>query len=226
MKRKICCIFQVSACLKSINWIIQNWKSAAEGLFLLNQNLPSDKGQGTGVHTGGGTFQGHLSGTLHTEKQRQAQPECVMPERHTASQEQQEGNDKSREIPSGTQRNRNPRTLFPEITDVLLSKKKNQDLELDPTAVFGHASGWGAQWFAPKVEYVAANDEPKHWQTASKPELICGTFFDLFGACGNLDHDVKLSGKRHLITMWIKSLPESNIRAEKSHYTADVYRPD
>ncbi len=47
-----------------------------------NQNLPSDKGQGTGVHTGGRTFQGHLSGSLHTEKQRQAQPECVMPERY------------------------------------------------------------------------------------------------------------------------------------------------
>ncbi|KAK0447499.1 hypothetical protein EV421DRAFT_2017182 [Armillaria borealis] len=99
---------------------------------------------------------------------------------HTASQERQEDNDKSGEIPSGTQRNRTPRTLFPKIIDALLSKKKNQDLELDPTAVFGHASGWDAQWFAPKVEYVAANDEPKHWQTASKPELICGTFFDLF----------------------------------------------
>ncbi len=78
---------------------------------------------------------------------------------------------------------RNPKKLnsSDKITDALLSKKKNQDLELDPTAVFGHASGWDVQWFAPKVEYIATNDEPKHWQTASKPELICGTFFDLFG---------------------------------------------
>lgn len=29
--------------------------------------------------------------------------------------------------------------------------------------------------------------------------------------------------EKHLITMWIKSLPESNIHAEKRHHTRDVY---
>ncbi len=48
----------------------------------------------------------------------------------------------------------------------------NKDLELDLASGFGHASGWNAQQFTRKVEYVADNNELKSSWTADKPELI------------------------------------------------------
>ncbi len=48
----------------------------------------------------------------------------------------------------------------------------NKDLQLDLASGFGHASGWNAQQFTRKVEYVADNNELKSSWTADKPELI------------------------------------------------------
>ncbi len=81
-----------------------------------------------------------------------------------ASQRRQEDKDRLRQI-SGTQQVPG----FFTVIGFLPSKKVDKDLELDLASGFGHASGWNAQWFTRKVEYVADNNELKSLWIADKP---------------------------------------------------------
>ncbi len=45
------------------------------------------------------------------------------------------------------------------VIGFLPSKKMNKDLELDLASGFGHASGWNAQQFTCKAEYVADSND-------------------------------------------------------------------